>query len=677
MKYIIDLETYSEADLELVGSRIYAEHPSTDVICAGYGVTPQRFGWLPGHRAPVFPPGVTFAAHNDGFDYRIWKNILRPKYGWQDPDIFVWEDLMLRCRAYAVPGKLEDAAKFLSLGESKDKVGNTLMRRMSRPGPQFLEHTPENVARLSQYCEQDVVVEQKLDARLPPLTPLHHRYDKIDERVNEYGCRLDLPLIDKMMAIAAEYCETLDSNMCRMTGGRVTKATQHQRLGKFLFEDLGVEPIMKKRVRDDGTVDESPTVDKDAIAEYLQRDNLHPTARLIMKNRAERNKSSLAKLETMKERVSPDGRLRDIISLFAALETGRFASYGTQVHNLPKGIFGNSKELSIVEEYDYALDIIRNGSVEDLLVRYGEDMSDPAARPVLMDILSSVLRACFIPKDGHVFVMSDFNAVEPRIAGWLCGDETLMADFRDAQPGRPDVYMKLAASILGKRPEDVTKKERNTFGKPGIIGGGYGMGAARMQGYAEQFGATFDFATAQRLITGFRSRYDAIPRGWREYERAAIRAVKRNMVTESGRIRFFPKNGGLALVLPAGRELFMHGARIVEEPSRFDEARMEEKLAYRFHTSKGPKFDTIWGGVILEHVDQATGTDLLVEGIDAAHQAGYDVALHVHDEIVVECPESKADEAKKTLVQIMSQAPKWAQGLPLAAEASVGTYYRK
>jgi DNA polymerase I-like protein with 3'-5' exonuclease and polymerase domains len=51
------------------------------------------------------------------------------------------------------------------------------------------------------------------------------------------------------------------------------------------------------------------------------------------------------------------------------------------------------------------------------------------------------------------------------------------------------------------------------------------------------------------------------------------------------------------------------------------------------------------------------------------------VALTVHDAAVVVAPEDEAETAKALITGIMSKAPEWATGLPVACEAGVGETY--
>jgi DNA polymerase I-like protein with 3'-5' exonuclease and polymerase domains len=53
----------------------------------------------------------------------------------------------------------------------------------------------------------------------------------------------------------------------------------------------------------------------------------------------------------------------------------------------------------------------------------------------------------------------------------------------------------------------------------------------------------------------------------------------------------------------------------------------------------------------------------------------YPIALTVHDAAVVIVPEDEVEEAVSYITGIMSTAPSWAKGLPVACEAKVGASY--
>ena len=57
--------------------------------------------------------------------------------------------------------------------------------------------------------------------------------------------------------------------------------------------------------------------------------------------------------------------------------------------------------------------------------------------------------------------------------------------------------------------------------------------------------------------------------------------------------------------------------------------------------------------------------------------AGFDIVLHVHDEIVAEVDPANVERDRERFKACMLQAPAWAEGLPLAAKVRVGPRYIK
>lgn len=55
----------------------------------------------------------------------------------------------------------------------------------------------------------------------------------------------------------------------------------------------------------------------------------------------------------------------------------------------------------------------------------------------------------------------------------------------------------------------------------------------------------------------------------------------------------------------------------------------------------------------------------------------YRICTMSHDEIVVIAPKKDADRCLRDMIRIMSTAPDWAEGLPLAAEGGWDVTYSK
>jgi DNA polymerase len=83
---------------------------------------------------------------------------------------------------------------------------------------------------------------------------------------------------------------------------------------------------------------------------------------------------------------------------------------------------------------------------------------------------------------------------------------------------------------------------------------------------------------------------------------------------------------------------------------------------------------SIWGGAVVENVVQALAR--IVVGTQMVEiNEKYRVALTVHDAAVNVVPTDETDEAVAFITGIMSKAPAWAVGLPVACEAGVGETY--
>lgn len=77
----------------------------------------------------------------------------------------------------------------------------------------------------------------------------------------------------------------------------------------------------------------------------------------------------------------------------------------------------------------------------------------------------------------------------------------------------------------------------------------------------------------------------------------------------------------------------------------------------------------------MENITQAVARDCLAEAISRLEDAGYPVVFHIHDEVVIDAGEDKAD--LDDVIRIMSQPPVWAAGLPLNADGWVNEFFKK
>ena len=73
---------------------------------------------------------------------------------------------------------------------------------------------------------------------------------------------------------------------------------------------------------------------------------------------------------------------------------------------------------------------------------------------------------------------------------------------------------------------------------------------------------------------------------------------------------------------------------------------------------------------------QAVARDVLASSMPVIENAGYEIVLTVHDEIIAEAPDRDEFNAGH-MAALMSDTPAWADGLPLAAAGFDCYRYRK
>ena len=85
------------------------------------------------------------------------------------------------------------------------------------------------------------------------------------------------------------------------------------------------------------------------------------------------------------------------------------------------------------------------------------------------------IRACFVPKPGHVFLSADYSQVELRILAHFCGEGPLVEAYREGE----DIHRRTAAEIFGITPMFVSPDQRQAA-KAINFGIVYGMSAFRL-----------------------------------------------------------------------------------------------------------------------------------------------------------------------------------------------------
>jgi DNA polymerase bacteriophage-type len=650
----LDFETRSELDLKKVGVYKYAAHPSTEVMCMAWAFDDEPVRVWDARKPEEFPDtvcshiqlGEEVHAWNAAFEREIWRTVLCAQIEYLDmsgePN---WRCTMAQALAMGLPGKLERCAPVIlgPDGQQKDMTGNRLMLQMSKPrtrDPVTWWEDDERYAKLMAYCAQDVEVERAIGKKLRPLSDYEQRIWEMDQRINDRGVALDLPLIHAGIDITQEAHRRASLELSELTSGHVTEATQNGRLAEW----LGVE-----------------SVNKDAVAGLLASDATTPVQRRVLTIRQETGMSSLAKLPGMLMAVGEDGRVRGLIQYHAA-HTGRWGGRLIQPQNFPRGEIQNAYDL---------IDVVLRG-------RHSFDMLEMLYPP--LHVVVALLRACLIPAPGKQFAAWDYSAIEPRVLAWLCGQLDALTRYRNGD----DEYKVMASYIYQIPISEVKKFPHRQLAKAAVLGCGFGMGKRRFKEAAAlaPYFLDIDEEMAETAVTTYRQRWNCVPAFWKLIENAVIEAIQfpNTPVQVNQHLRVVANSAWLLIRLPSGRLLTY--AKPTVRPSLMPWTDRDGDAVYRdtahawgenSMTRQWEEY-SLWGGFLTENIVQAVARDLLADAMLTMDREDLRLVLTSHDEVVCEVD---GETQYHRMEQIMKDVPEWATGIPIALEGWLGPRYCK
>lgn len=671
----VDFETRSKFDLKKGDAFSYAKHPSTEVmfLCWSYDDSPKVYTWFfknPMHNfdkvlelIEYLENGGILKAHNAEFEFAIWNySLMRQLLKLKKIKPYYLKIKQLRCSAaeaayLTLPRKLQHLAEALKTRIQKDMTGNQKMLKLSKPrkptknNPSIWHEDPDDFKIVGSYCIDDVRVEKLCSKKLIRLPEKELALYHLTVKMNERGMRIDKTLARKANEFRRKFEAEMVEELKSITNNRVYSVNQH---AKYKAEVLSTGYDM-------------PNLQAETVEEALQDKSCKGKARRLLELRQMLAKSSLAKYDKMLASVCDDDRVRGT-QLYYGATTGRWAGRGMQPHNFPK---------SFDESIPQTLELLKVGDYELF----------KALQPNVYDSLSNCLRSMIIAKPGHTFIDVDWNAIEARVVLWLAGDEEGLQTYYKGI----DAYKELAALVLEKTIEEVTKQERQYIGKPGVLGCGYGMGYKKMAAKEN-----IEEKLAFKIVKTWRRLHKPVKTFWRDLENAAIAAVlKPGKVQKAGphiHFKYSRQSKFLMCKLPSGRILYYIKPRVKNVVKKIEYEELEtladgsEKFVKRSKIMKQKELyhiiykgsrgfpASIHGAHICENVSQATARDIVAEAMLRTDNTEFEQTLSLHDEIKCEVPKEKANVEK--FLKIMDTPVEWAEGLPLKTEAWVGRRFR-
>jgi DNA polymerase len=515
----------------------------------------------------------------------------------------------------------------MSAKMKKDHRGKQLIRQCCVP--------PYNTALLPElihYCEQDVRAMREVSLALRQLSDDELLDYHVNERINDKGLLVDVPLCHAAIGYATTELEDIQALVKDITG---IASARSPKLKEWVAERIDPEMMM---------VDEKLSLNKATRTALLQMD-LPDEVLDVVQCIDDISASSVAKFKRMAELADiEDGRVRGAFVFNGGSATGRASSYGVQLQNMAR-LCAKDPE-----------------AVRSAMMK-GDDLSPFGTR--VTNVLKGMIRPAIIPAKGNVLVVADWAGIEARCNPWLSNHVASEAKLDIFRSGG-DVYVENAKSTFNVK--EVTKDQR-FIGKVQELALGYSGGAGAFSSMARIYGLNMPEHQIKRMINGWRVANPWMMPYGQELERAYMSAMRhKGHEFSAGRVTYLFDGNHLWYILPSGRVLCYPFARIDDGSVTYLKAAFKPTA----DAEEWPRA-RLWQGIAQENIAQATANDLLRNSLRQLDGA----IGSVHDEIIVECAIDDAEKIVLKMTDVMCTPPIWAKGIPLDVEINIMSRYGK
>ena len=436
----IDIETYSDVNLQKCGVYKYAQSPNFEVLLFGVSVNGGDVMVYDLAQGDTLPMEILMAltdntitkwAFNASFErvcLSMWLKRNYPmqfhSYGISEDtvgdylDPAAWKCSMIWAAYMGLPLSLAGTGAVLGLDEQKLKEGKDLIRYFCIPCKptkvnggrtrNLPEHAIDKWNLFEFYNKRDVEVEMSIQDRLKNYPVPDFVWDEyhLDQEINDRGIALDRKVVTHAIAFDAKSKTKLVEKMQELTA--LDNPNSVVQMKQWLVDHgMAMDSLGKKDVTQ--AVKTAPQ----AIADVL-----------IL--RQQLAKSSVKKYQAMQHAACADGRARGMFQFYGANRSGRWAGRMIQLQNLPQ---------NHMPDLEQARSLVQCGDYDAMELLYDD----------IPDTLSQLIRTAFVPRNGIKFVVADFSAIEARVLSFLAGEKWKSKAFEEGE----DIYCSTASKMFG------------------------------------------------------------------------------------------------------------------------------------------------------------------------------------------------------------------------------------
>lgn len=268
----------------------------------------------------------------------------------------------------------------------------------------------------------------------------------------------------------------------------------------------------------------------------------------------------------------------------------------------------------------------------------------------------SLIKKGIIAPEGYVIVGADLSNIELRMGLYFAGQKDKLKVLADGM----DLYKDFSSSVFEVSYDSVDDEQR-FLGKTSSLSLIYGTGPAKLRAAIKQgSGKDIGEEMAKNIVGLYREEYSAVKELWYQGEDVLCAIYNDEELVYGSKVMGLTVDGAKGVELPS--RLFLKYPNL-----KFEGEGRDRQWTYTEYKD----VKRIYAPKVFQNTTQALARCIMGEAMVRINKR-YPVALTIHDAVYCIVPEEQAGTALEFILAEMCREPRWAPGIPLAAEGKYG-----